>query len=202
MLRRSVGIILLALGLAVFLVRLRHAGPYFLPEGANLAGGLGAVICGALLIRTKPAAIGGQALRIGLTSLLAIASLVSFYMALYGTLAELEEVVVVRPSCESKAGDPLRFWIVDDSGAHWISMGPGKADRTGLSQTRAVSLLRDGIEQCMNAAIVDDPAILRRVLPLLEEKYTVARVAVSLGLFGEGRYSTNQLLRLTGPAAN
>jgi len=202
LLRRSVGIVLIALGLAVFLVRLRHAGPYFLPEGGNLAGGLGALVCGALLIRAKAAKIGGQAVRIGLTSLLAIASLVSFYLALYGTLAELEEVVVVRPRCESERDDPLRFWIVDDAGALWISMGPGKAERTGLSRTRVVSLLRDGKERCMDAAIVDDPAILRRVLPLLEEKYTVARVAVSLGVFGESRYSTNQLLRLTEPAAN
>jgi len=197
MLRRSLAFVLIVLGLAVFLVRLRHAGPYFMPEGGNLVGGIGALICGALLMRDQAGEALGRTARIGLTSVLFVASLASFYLAFYGTLAELEEVVVVRAHCEGDVGDPLRFWVVDDAGALWISMGPGKAERTGLARTPDVRLLRDGEEQCMEASIVDDPATLRRVLPLLEEKYTVARIAVSLGVFGDGRYETNELLRLT-----
>lgn len=194
MLRRSLALLLFLLGLAVFLVRLRHVGPYFLPEGGNLLGGIGALVCGGILFGESR--IRARGVRIAASLLLGIASVLSGYLALYATLAELEEVVVVRARCQGDAGDSLRFWIVEDDGALWISMGAGKADRTGLSRTRAVSLLRDGQEQCMDATLVADDETLRRVLPLLEEKYTVARIAVSLGIFGDNRYSTNTLLRL------
>ena len=45
-----VGCGLLALGVAVFAVRLLHEGAYAMPRGANLFGGLGALLLGGVLV--------------------------------------------------------------------------------------------------------------------------------------------------------
>ena len=53
-LRRILGGSMLAVGLSVFLVRLGHAGPYALPQGGNLMGGLLALALGGwLAFRTR-----------------------------------------------------------------------------------------------------------------------------------------------------
>lgn len=48
--RAVVGCVLLALGVGVFAVRLLHEGPYAMPRGANLFGGLGALLLGGALV--------------------------------------------------------------------------------------------------------------------------------------------------------
>ena len=45
-----VGYGFLALGVAVFAVRLVHEGAYAVPRGANLFGGLGALLLGGVLV--------------------------------------------------------------------------------------------------------------------------------------------------------
>ena len=83
--RSIVGCGLLALGVAVFAVRLLHEGPYAVPRGANLFGGLGALLLGGLLVwPATPRWLGWLALA---------ATPVVLFSGLYATLAELEEVV-------------------------------------------------------------------------------------------------------------
>ena len=46
-LRIVFGCLLLALGVALFAIRLQHEGTYAMPRGTNLIGGLGALLLGA-----------------------------------------------------------------------------------------------------------------------------------------------------------
>ena len=48
--RTVAGYVLIALGVAVFAVRLLHEGAYAMPSGANLFGGLGALLLGGVLV--------------------------------------------------------------------------------------------------------------------------------------------------------
>ena len=84
-LQTVVGGVLLALGIAVFAVRLVHEGPYAVPRGGNLFGGLGALLLGGVLVWSgTPRGLGWLALA---------ASPVVLFFGLYATMAELEEVV-------------------------------------------------------------------------------------------------------------
>ena len=113
-----VGLLVLSAGLAAFLVPLQHAGPYGIP-GRGLVGGLACLgIAFVLFARGTPA----LARRIAL-----VASPVVLFYALYGALAELEEVVVLY----SEAAD-LRLWIVDYEGGEWVSMPRSKAEQNGI----------------------------------------------------------------------
>ena len=112
------GLLTLGAGLAAFLVPLQHAGPYGIP-GRGLVGGLLCfVISGVLLVRSTPTFARAAAL---------VASPIVLFFALYGALAELEEVVVLY------AGDAdLRLWIVDHEGVEWVSMPRSKAEEHAL----------------------------------------------------------------------
>src|SRR5262245_15633646 len=146
-LSRGVGVLALASGLAAFLVPLRHAGPYGIP-GRGLVGGLlGFAIGAALLVRGTPVIARALAL---------VASPFVLFLALYGALAELEEVVVLHaPDAE------LRLWIVDHDGVAWVSMSRSKAEKHALDGAR-LELLRDGAITCVVPRIVDDPVANRR----------------------------------------
>ena len=81
-----VGLLVLAAGLAAFVVPLHHGGPYGIP-GRGLVGGLLCfALAGLLILRATPTVLRGVAL---------VASPLVLFFALYGALAELEEVVVV-----------------------------------------------------------------------------------------------------------
>ena len=95
---------MLAVGVSVFLVRLGHAGPYALPQGGNLAGGLLALALGGWLAFRGPAV--GQLERVG-TRLVLLASPVILFFTLYATLAEVEEVVVLKAT--SSSGEAARI---------------------------------------------------------------------------------------------
>ncbi len=193
--RKLIGIGLAGLGLAVFLIRLHHPGPYVLPEGGNLFGGLLALGCGVLLFFDVLPSEGPSALPLQL-GLLA-ASLLALYMAAFATAAEIEEVIVVRPGCGETRGAPLRLWVVDDDGAMWATMGRDKATRSGIATARTVTLLRDGEEACVAASVVDDARLVEHLSLLREEKYAVEQVAVALGIFDEERFRSNVALRMT-----
>ena len=97
-----VGVVTLGAGLAAFLVPLQHAGPYGIP-GRGLVGGLLCfAISAVLLARGAPALARGVAL---------VASPIVLFFALYGALAEFEEVVVLYSSDAE-----LRLWVVDYDG--------------------------------------------------------------------------------------
>ncbi len=94
-----VGLGLLALGIAVFAVRLLHEGAYAVPRGGNLFGGLGALLLGGVLVWSAvPRGLGWLALA---------ASPVALFFGLYATMAELEEVVSLYAT--DSAGQPAEL---------------------------------------------------------------------------------------------
>lgn len=175
------GLVTLGAGLAAFLVPLGHAGPYGIP-GLGLVGGLLCfAISAALLLRGTPTFVRVIA---------AIASPVVLFLALYGALAELEEVVVL-----SSEDAELRLWIVDHDGAPWVSMPRSKAERHALDGAR-LELLRAGEKRCVIPRIVDDPVANRRTFDLRQQKYAIQRLGGAIGMFGDGPGPETITLRL------
>jgi len=176
-----VGLLMLVAGGAAFLVPLHHPGPYGIP-GRGLVGGLlSLVLAGVLLVRATPALARGIAI--------AVSPFVLFF-ALYGALAELEEVVVLyAPDAE------LRLWIVDADGAEWVSMSRGKAEAHAIDGAK-LRLLRSGTTRCVIPRIVDDPVANRRTFDLRQEKYAVQRLGGLIGMFGDGPSPETITLRL------
>jgi len=176
-----VGVLTACAGLAAFLVPLHHAGPYGIP-GRGLVGGLLCfAISAVLLVRGTPAIARVAAL---------VASPIVLFFALYGALAELEEVVVLHA-----ADADLRLWIVDADGQEWISMPRSKATAHALDGAR-LELLRAGTTRCVIPRIVDDPVANRRTFDLRQEKYAVQRLGGLLGMFGDGPGPETITLRL------
>lgn len=176
-----VGTLVLCAGIAAFLVPLRHAGPYGIP-GRGLAGGLACLAIAALLLwRGTPGWVRVVAL---------LASPYFLFLALYGALAELEEVVVLRAERAE-----LRLWVVDHDGVPWVSMPRSKADHHALDGAR-LELLRDGTTRCVVPRIVDDLVANRRTFDLRQEKYAIQRLGGVLGMFGDGPGPDTITLRL------
>jgi hypothetical protein len=176
-----VGVLTLGAGLAAFLVPLQHAGPYGIP-GRGLVGGLLCfAISAVLLARGTPKSARWAALG---------ASPIVLFFALYGALAELEEVVVVY------AGDSeLRLWIVDHEGTEWVSMPRAKEETHALDGAK-LEMLRAGTVRCVAPRIVDDPVANRRTFDMRQEKYAVQRLGGVLGMFGDGPAPDTITLRL------
>lgn len=173
--------LVLAAGLAAFLVPLRHLGPYGIP-GRGLVGGLLCFgIAGVLLWRAAPAVLRWIALA---------ASPFVLFLALYGAFAELEEVVVLHAE-----GAELRLWIVDHEGVEWVSMSRAKAEANRLDGAK-LELLRAGATRCVIPRLVEDPVANRRTFDLRQEKYAVQRLGQLLGMFGDGPGPNTVTLRL------
>jgi hypothetical protein len=176
-----VGLLTLGVGLAAFLVPLRHPGPYGIPGRGMVGGLLCLAIAGVLLARATPAVVRGVAMA---------ASPFVLFLALYGALAELEEVVVLyAPDAE------LRLWIVDHEGVEWVSMSRSKAQEHALDGAK-LELLRAGTTRCVIPRIVDDPVANRRTFDLRQEKYAVQRLGAMIGMFGDGPAPDTITLRL------
>ena len=176
-----VGALVLCAGLSAFLVPLRHAGPYGIP-GRGLVGGLACLAIAALLLwRGTPGWVRVVAL---------LASPYFLFLALYGALAELEEVVVLHAE-----GAELRLWVVDHEGVPWVSMPRSKAEQHALDGAR-LSLLRAGTTRCVIPRIVDDPVANRRTFDLRQEKYAIQRLGGVLGMFDDGPSPVTITLRL------
>jgi hypothetical protein len=168
-------------GMAAFLVPLQHAGPYGIP-GRGLVGGLLCLaISGLLFMRATPTVARVVAL--------AVSPIVLFF-ALYGALAELEEVVVLYTD-EAE----LRLWIVDHAGGEWISMPRAKADANRIDGAK-LELLRAGETRCVLPRIVDDPVANRRTFDLRQDKYAIQRFGGMIGMFGDGPGPETITLRL------
>jgi hypothetical protein len=176
-----VGALTLVSGLAAFLIPLQHAGPYGIP-GRGLVGGLLCfAISGVLLVRGTPTIARAVAFA---------ASPIILFFALYGALAELEEVVVLYTE-----NADLRLWVVDHDGVAWISMPRSKADENAIDGAK-LELLRAGSTRCVVPRIVDDPVANRRTFDLRQEKYAIQRLGGVLGMFGDGPAPETITLRL------
>lgn len=186
-LQAVVGGVLVALGIAVFAVRLLHEGAYAVPRGGNLFGGLGALVVGGVLVwSATPRALGWLALAI---------SPVVLFFALYGTMAELEEVISLYAS--DSAGQPaeLRLWIVDREDGEWVGMSRSKAVEHSLDGAR-LELLRNGETRCVVPVLEEDRTTVRAIHSLKVEKYAVARASAAIGLYPREARESTVALRL------
>jgi len=183
----AIGYGLIAVGIAVFAVRFLHEGAYAMPRGANLFGGLGALLLGGALVWP------GSPRWLGWLSL--AASPVVLFFGLYATMAELEEVVSLYAT--DSAGNPaeLRLWIVDRADGEWVGMPRTKAIEHSLDGAR-VELLRRGETRCVVPVLHEDRATVRAIHALKVEKYAVARGAAAVGIYPREARETAVSLRL------
>jgi hypothetical protein len=173
-LQAVVGWGLLAIGVAVFTVRLLHEGAYAFPRGGNLFGGVGALAVGGVLVwAAKPRALGWLALA---------ASPIVFFFALYATMAELEEVVSLYATDSAGRPAELRLWIVDRDDGEWVGMPRAKAVEHALDGAR-LDLLRRGETRCVVPRLHEDRATVKAIHAMKVEKYAVARAAAGIGLY-------------------
>lgn len=185
--RPALGYGLLALGIAVFAVRLLHEGAYATPRGANLFGGLGALLLGGALVwPAAPRWLGWLALA---------ASPVVLFFGLYATMAELEEVVSLYATDSAGKSAELRLWIVDRADGEWVGMPRSKAIEHSLDGAR-VGLLRHGETRCVVPVLHVDRETVRAIHALKVEKYAVARAAAAIGLYPREARDTAAALRL------
>ncbi len=178
---------LLALGIAVFAVRFLHEGAYAMPRGGNVAGGLGALLLGGVLVwPAAPRGLGWLALA---------ASPVVLFLGLYAVMSELEEVVSLYAT--DSAGQPaeLRLWIVDREDGEWVGMSRSKAVEHSLDGAR-LELLRSGETRCVVPALHEDRPTVIAIHALKVEKYAVARGAAAIGLYPRVARETAVSLRL------
>ena len=175
------GVLMLTAGLAAFAVPLHHAGPYGIPGRGLIGGLLCFVTAAAFLVPGTPKVMRGVAL---------VASPVVLFFALYGALAELEEVVVLY----AEDAD-LRLWVVDHDGVEWISMPRAKADSYAIDGAK-LERLRGGEKRSVVPRSVDEPTANRRAFDLRQEKYAVQRLGGMLGMFGDGPGPETITLRL------
>lgn len=158
-----------------------------MPRGANLFGGLGALLLGATLIwSATPRWVGWVAL---------VASPVVLFFGLYATMAELEEVVSLYAT--DSAGNPadLRLWIVDREDGEWVGMPRSKAIEHSLDGAR-LQLLRKGETRCVVAVLHEDRPTVKAIHALKVEKYAVARGAAAIGFYPREARETAVSLRL------
>jgi hypothetical protein len=183
---------MLVVGFSVFVIRFQHAGPYAFPRGGNLLGGVLALLLGGWLVR---AWFGFHRLAAPLGWIALAVSPIVLFFALYATLAELEEVVVLKATDLTGHPANLRLWIVDRADGVWVTMPRRKADAHGLSEAR-VELLRQGEVSCVIATRHEDRATVNEIHRLRHEKYGVQRLATALGLFGSSAGEDTVALRL------
>jgi hypothetical protein len=183
----GVGWGLLAVGIAVFVVRFLHEGAYAVPRGGTLFGGLGALLLGGLLVwPATPRGLGWLALA---------ASPVVLFMGLYATMSELEEVVSLYATDSVGRSSELRLWIVDRADGEWVGMPRTKAVEHWLDGAR-LELLRRGETRCVVPVLHEDRPIVRAIHALKVEKYAVARASAAIGLYPREATDTSVSLRL------
>lgn len=184
--RTVVGCILLAVGVAVFTVRLLHEGAYAVPRGGNLFGGLGALAVGALLLSPAPRVLAWLGLA---------ASPVVLFLGLYATMAELEEVISLYATDSDGNAAELRLWIVDREDGEWVGMPRSKALEHSLDGAR-MDMLRKGETRCVVPVLHEDRPTVTTIHALKVEKYAVARASAVVGLYPREAPETSVSLRL------
>lgn len=179
--RRIVGVALLVVGVAVFAVRLGHAGPYAVPADGNLRAALAAFVLAAFFLwRTRRVSPVERTISV----LAWVATPIVLFFGLYATLAEIEEVVVVESLTEEGDAINMRLWVVDAASLEWVNMPRAKAVRNGLTRAR-VGFFRDGETLCREATMVEDRSTVVRNSKLASEKYAIKRLATWIGVFSK-----------------
>jgi len=178
---------LIGLGVAVFAIRLQHAGAYAVPSGGVMLGGLAAMLLGVVLL-------GSRTPRVLIWLVLAASPLVLF-ASLYAILAELGEVVSLYAADREGRSAELRLWIADREDGEWVGMPRSKAVEHALDGAR-VELLRNGSTRCVVPALHEDRATVRAIHALKLEKYAVARAASAIGLYPRDARASTVSLRL------
>jgi hypothetical protein len=184
----SLGGLLLAVGISVFLIRFQHAGTYVMPGGGNLLSGVLALALGGALL--TPRLQQTATFWIGV-----LAGPVILFFALYATLAELEEVISIK--AYDNAGKPanLRLWVIDYDDNPWVTMPASKSDEHSL-EDGPVIMFRDGLDTCVMATRLDDREAVNNIHHRRHEKYLIQRLATQIGLFGENAGPDTVTLRL------
>lgn len=196
--RLPVGCLMVLAGVAVFAIRLQSEVAAFPREG-NLLAGLAALAVGIVLL--MPGSGAGRLGSLARRALLAAAPVVLFF-ALYSTLAEVEEVVVLRtPDAAGEVAD-LRLWIVDHEGAAWVTMPRWKAETYDLGGEARLELLRQGEAHCVVADRFEDYEQVDAVFRRRTEKYAVQRLAQALGIYGDRVGENTVTLRLASCPAS
>ncbi|MFK7897790.1 MAG: hypothetical protein AB8G23_18285 [Myxococcota bacterium] len=176
----------IATGVSVFAIRLIQPGDYAMPGGGNLLAALLALGLGGLLLflpRLEKSETETSSPAVWAQRLLLAAAPVVLFLALYSTLAELEEVVVLHSTHQAGHAVDLRLWIVDENGAGWIQMPQGKAEAHQLDVASELRMTRQGKPACVAVHPFSDLENTRRVQNLRYEKYLVQRLATLIGLF-------------------
>jgi len=177
----------LALGVAVFAVRLFHEGDYAVPRRGNLFGGLGALTVGALLVvSATPKALRWLALA---------ASPIVLFSGTYAIMSELEEVISLYATHRSGDAAELRLWIVEDANGAWLGMPKSKAVDHALDGV-PIQMLRRGETRCVVPRLFEDRPTVEATHALKMEKYAVARIASSIGLYPSTAPETSVALRV------
>jgi len=185
---RIVGCLLLLLCVTALAMRLRHPGLSVFPDGGPRVGVLLLLGVGGWLVFAHGAAKP-------LTWLALAASPFVVFYGLYITLAELEEVIVLRVDDDAGKTTDLRLWVVDRDGVPWVTMSERKADTYGLRDKR-VELLRGGQVRCVVAVRHEDRPNVSAIHQLRQEKYAVQRLATAIGLYGQVPSDTTVALQL------
>jgi len=184
---RIAGVIFMAIGLAVFAIRLVHAGPYALPGGAAFIGALLAIALGAFLLWP------GKPRFTGLVAIV-VATFASF-PAIYSIVGETEEVISLYAVGPENNLVDLRLWIVDRSDGAWVGMGRSKAVTHNLDGAR-LDMLRGGETICVIPALVEERATVSVIHKMKVDKYKAAQISASIGMYPSEASENTVALRL------
>jgi hypothetical protein len=180
------GFVLLAVGVAVFAVRLIHSGPYAMPHGGPLYAALGSLLLGGILVWGKLRVLSWGAL---------LLSPLALFPALYSIAGESEEVISLYATDSNKSPVELRLWIVDREDGTWVGMSRRKAVEHNLDGAQ-LRMLRAGEEVCVRPVLHEDRPTVRAIHRMKVEKYTVAQVAGAVGSYPLEAPDTTIALRL------
>ena len=181
------GVIFIAIGLAVFVIRLGHSGPYALPGGAALLGSIACIVLGAYLLWS------GKPKYTGLIAI--VIAIFASFPAIYSIGGESEEVISLYAlDAENNIVD-LRLWIVDRDDGAWVGMGRDKAITHSLDGAR-LEMLRGGETVCVIPSLAQDHATVEEIHRMKVAKYKVAQISASIGLYPKEASINTAALRL------
>lgn len=181
------GIVFILVGVAVFAIRLKHAGPYVLPGGWALVGAITLIALGSLMQWSRLPNLAGWA---GV-----IIGIVASLPALYSLVGESEEVISLYAT--DSTGEPanLRLWIVDRADGAWVGMSRQKAIDHALDGAR-LEMLRDGEVSCVIPVLHTDLDTAQAIHSLKVSKYRAAQLAGAAGMYPTEASTATAALRL------